>query len=170
MKKSRLIHIFRTLTKKEIRLLRKWLESPAHNQRADVLTLFEYLVKNDRYLQDKYVVKEKVFGRIYKNETYDDAKMRQVIYFLLKVIEDFLMYQELLSDDVKAKIALASIYRKRRIDSAFEKTISYAEKSQEKFPFKNSYYHRNNYSLEQEKYLFLEKQPKNRHYAFQLPL
>ncbi|MFK7933351.1 MAG: hypothetical protein AB8G22_07565 [Saprospiraceae bacterium] len=160
MKKSRLIHIFRTLTKKEIRLLRKWLESPAHNQRKDVLVLFEYLLKNDRYLEDKYVVKEKVFGKVYKGETFDDAKMRQVIYFLLKVIEEFLMYQELLSDDVKAKIALASVYRKRRIDNAFEKTITQAEKSQEKSLYRNSYYHQNNYSLEQEKYLYLEKQSK----------
>lgn len=160
MKKSRLIHIFRTFNKKEIRLLRKWIESPAHNQREDVLSLFEYLVKNDRYTTDKYVQKEKVFGKVYAGETYNDAKMRQVIFFLLKVIEEFLIYQEVFSNEVDNKITLARVYRKRKLDNPFEKTIANAVKYQEQQPYRNEYFYRNQYVIEQEKYLFLEKQPK----------
>ena len=84
MKKSRLVHILKTFNKKEVRELRKWLQSPAHNQREDVLHLFEYLVEKNHLERDKYLEKEKVYPFIYKKEKYDDAKMRQVIHFLFK--------------------------------------------------------------------------------------
>ena len=46
MQKSVLTEIVRALEKKEIRELNKWLQSPAHNQRQDVIKLFDFLVKN----------------------------------------------------------------------------------------------------------------------------
>ena len=46
MQKSVLTEIVRALDKKEIRELNKWLQSPAHNQRQDVVRLFEFLLKN----------------------------------------------------------------------------------------------------------------------------
>ena len=46
MQKSVLTEIVLSLSKKEIRDLNKWLQSPAHNQREDVVNLFDYLSKN----------------------------------------------------------------------------------------------------------------------------
>lgn len=160
MKKSRLIHIFRTFNKKEIRLLRKWVESPAHNQRKDVLMLFEYLVTNEHFLSDKHIEKEKVFGKVYSRETYDDAKMRQVIFFLLKVVEEYLIYQEALSSEVRTKLSLAKAYRKRGLGKAFEKTTTISKKLNYNQSYRNEIFHQNQFDIEQEQYLFLEKQAK----------
>lgn len=155
MKNSRLAHILKTFSKKEVREFSKWLNSPVHNQREDVVLLFTYLIKRDYLQKDKYLQKERVFPEVYPKETYDDAKMRQAMFFLLKQVEDFLIYQELIADEVKAKTALASVYRKRHLDKSCEKTLRIVEQTQEKQPFRNEQFLRNHYLFQQEKYAYL---------------
>jgi len=155
MKNSRLAHILKTFSKKEVREFSKWLDSPAHNQREDVVLLFAYLTKRDYLQKDKYLQKERVFPEVYPKETYDDAKMRQAMFFLLKQMEDFLIYQELMEDEVRSKTALASVYRKRHLDKSCEKTLRIVEQIQEKQPFRNEQFLRNRYLFQQEKYAYL---------------
>ena len=50
MEKSLLILILRSCTKKEFRELRKWLDSPMHNQRQDVVNLFNYLLEDNPFV------------------------------------------------------------------------------------------------------------------------
>ena len=95
MEKSHLVSIFRVLDKKEVRDLRKWVGSPAHNQRQDVSDLFEYLMSGQHLFSEKHLEKERVYQAIYPDKTYSDAEMRQVMHFLLRVIENFLVYNEL---------------------------------------------------------------------------
>lgn len=155
MKNSRLTHILKTFSKKEIREFSKWLNSPAHNQRDDVVLLFSYLTKRDYLQKDKFLQKERVFPAVYNNETYDDAKMRQIIFFLLKQVENFLIYQELMEDEVRSKTTLASVYRKRRLDKSCEKTLRIIEDLQKKQPYQNEQLLRNEYLLQKEKYAYL---------------
>lgn len=156
MENSHLIITLRTFSQKEFRELRKWLDSPIHNQRSDVILLFEYLTSYAHLEDEKYLKKEKVFGKIFTNEPYDDARLRQTMHFLLKAVEDYLIWQEMQEDVVKTRIALASVYRKRRLDKAFTKLIRSVENIQEKFSYRNEKYLQNEYLLQQEKYLFLE--------------
>jgi hypothetical protein len=155
MKKSRLIHILKTFNKKEARELRKWLLSPAHNQREDVLHLFEYLFEKNHLERDKYLEKEKVFRKIYPNEAYSDAKMRQVIHFLFKAVESFLVYEEIKNDKVKAEISLARVYRKRSLNKLCESTLKNAKILQKKSDFRNVEYFRNDYQLQLEMYHYV---------------
>jgi len=115
MKKSRLINIFKTLTKKEIRDLRKWLHSPAHNQREDTVLLFEYLVAEDNLYEENLLDKSTVFQHLMPDEKkFDDAKIRQVMYFLLKSTEEFLTYQEFLKDKTGQEILLARVFSEKK--------------------------------------------------------
>ena len=52
MENSQLIFILKTFDKKEIREIRKWIQSPAHNQREDVTDLYEYLTDGERLFND----------------------------------------------------------------------------------------------------------------------
>ncbi|TXB65556.1 hypothetical protein [Phaeodactylibacter luteus] len=156
MTNSHLTLILRTLSKKEVRDLRKWLHSPAHNQREDVVELFEYLVKGQHLYEDKFLEKERVFSRIFKKERFDDAKLRQTMHFLLKTLEEFLIYQEQQSDEVRARMALASVFRKRKLDRAFQKAIRSVEGLQEQATYRNEQFLRNEYLLQLEKYSFYD--------------
>ncbi|NRB64818.1 MAG: hypothetical protein HRU40_17645, partial [Saprospiraceae bacterium] len=89
MASNQLIQICQTLSKKEIRDLKKWLQSPAHNQREDVVKVFDYLLQGDHLYQAKYQSKEKIFNKLFPKELYDDARLRQTFHFTLISIEDF---------------------------------------------------------------------------------
>ncbi len=155
MKKSRLIRILRTFNKKEIRELRKWLQSPAHNQRKDVLHLFEYLFESNHLDKEKYLEKEKIYKLLFPNESFDDAKIRQVIHFLFKAVEGFLIYQELMEDEVRSEITLASVYRKRRLSKLCETALKNSETLHYKQEHRNAHFFRNDYLLRLEQYNYL---------------
>jgi hypothetical protein len=155
MEKSRLISILRSFSKKEVREFKKWVHSPAHNQREDVAALMEYLFAKDHLFKDKYLSKERAFSTIYDEETYDDDKMRQVMHFLLKCTEEFLMYQGQLNDEVHGKTVLAHEYRRRQLDKSFQRTLQQARQLQEKHPFRDRHYWRHQYAMNYEEYSYL---------------
>ena len=155
MKNSRLIQILRSCSKKELRELKKWVNSPAHNQREDVILLFNYLIEDGYLNKDEFIAKSQVFKWVYPKTSFDDAKMRQTIFFFMKCLEEFLIFQEFRQDEVKAKIALANVYRKRRLTKPFEKNHRIAHQLLKKHPFRDSQHLQNEYFLEQEQYKHL---------------
>ena len=157
MKNSQLIAVLRTLTKKEIRELRKWLQSPVHNQREDVIKLFHYLMNNGHLEDEKYLIKERIFKKVFPREKFDDAKIRQTNHFLLKAIEEYLIYIYIISEEeIKSKITLSKIYRKRNVEKAFQKTMRTVNQLQLKSKIQDENYLRNEYLYQQELYTFLE--------------
>lgn len=159
MKNSHLIFILRTFSKKEVRDFRKWNQSPSHNQRDDVIALFEYLVAGSHLAEEKYLKKERIYSKLFSKAEFDDARLRQTMHFLLKSIEEYLIYKEFREDQVQAKLVLADIYRKRKLDKVFQKTINGVQQLQERSELKDKVYLRNEYLLQKSLYDFLsEKQ------------
>ncbi len=152
MEKSNLISVLRTFSKKEIRDLRKWLQSPIHNQREDVVQLLDYLVEGSRLNKEDLLEKQVVFPWIYPKETYNDAKMRQCIFFLMRCVEEFLVYQSLQADGMQRKITLAREYRHRKLDKAYQKSMKGAHGYQQQEVHRNGFFYRNEYLLQQEQY------------------
>jgi hypothetical protein len=159
MQKSVLAEIVRSLQKKEIRELNKWLASPAHNQRQDVVRLFDYLLKHLPETGED-LKKEDAWRAIYPKEPFDDAYIRQVMYFLLKAIEEYFIFKEYTKEPVRPLLSLASLYRQRKLDKPFRQTIEMARRSQESSPIRNSDYHLDKFYVEQEQYFFLADQGK----------
>ena len=158
MKKSRLAHIFFGLDKKEIRDLRKWLLSPAHNQREDVLLLFDYLEKYGKKAAEGLLDKSTVFAAIFPEEKqYDDAKVRQVMYFLLKSTEEFLIYNEFLKDKTEQKLLLARALGEKKMKKYFQKSIFDLLKELENSDLRDKEYFRKKYTGLFENYQYLSK-------------
>lgn len=152
MEKSSFVPILRSCSKKEIREIRKWLHSPAHNQREDVIILFDYLMENQHLYKSECLRKEQIFRRIYPNETFNDAKMRQVIFFFTRSLEEFLIYQELREDEVRAKILLAGVYRKRNLNKVFAKNIRQTRQLQASQQYQDSNFLQNQCLILREEY------------------
>lgn len=161
MQKSQLINILQTFSKKEIRDCRKWLQSPAHNQREDVILLFDYLTEDGRLGNEEALDKCTVFSSIFSNELYDDAKMRQVMYFLAKVIENFLIYENLTKDEVYCNVMLASEYRQRNLEKLYQKTMRATENLNENCLVQDERFYYTQYIMQKDKYAFVEKQQRN---------
>lgn len=155
MEKSNLINTLRTFEKKELRDFRKWLLSPAHNQREDVVVLFDYITSGKHLFSEKYLAKPKAFKAVYPDRTFSDAEMRQVMHFLFRSVEEFLVYQELLMDEVKVQATLAKVYRKRQLAKQFKRAMDSGWKVQAKLPERNSQFYENEMLLQYEQYSYL---------------
>ena len=157
MQKSTLLKTFNTLTKKNIRELRKFVRSPFFNQRADVIALFDYLAiaKKD---PSQNLQKEFVFSKILPGQPYDDHRMRLAMYFLLKQINHYLSYTEFFADEVSEKVHLCRAFRQRGLEKQFEKTLSAAQKQHRQSPLRNIQHHYQNYQLHLERYAFDHQQ------------
>jgi hypothetical protein len=151
MQKSILVEILRSLEKKEQRDLRKWLQSPSHNQRQDVVQLFDYLTE---YLSkyDQGPEKEKAWPAIYPGEAYDDSRMRQVMFFLSKAVEDYLAFEAFKAQPAQYYLALARLYRGRKLDKAYRQSARLSREQLNAQPIRNGDYLRHNFDLEQEEY------------------
>lgn len=149
MQKSVLTEIIRSLEKKEIRELNKWLQSPAHNQRQDVVKLFDFLVKNLPN-GDEGTEKQRAWKAVFASQPYDDAYMRQVMYFLLKAIEEYLVFVNIENDRVLYQLSLSRIYRERKLEKAYRQAYRIGRESLEKQPLRDNYYLRNKFLFEQD--------------------
>lgn len=159
MKKTRLVEVLRSFNKKELRELKKWLHSPIHNQREDVQQLFAYLIDGKRLHKDHLIEKEKIFSVLFPEETFDDAKMRQVAYFFMKAMESYLIYASAVKDEVESKIHLARIYRERQLKREFEANLTGLNKILENAQYIDSIYHKFDYqkNLEESRHLSTQK-------------
>jgi len=153
MNNSRLIEILRVFNKREIRNLRKWIISPIGNQREDVILLFECLLKDERYQMNNSLSKTDIFDQVYNNVLYDDAKMRQLVFFGMKTLEEYVIYQELRKDEIKARIALADFYRERKLDKIYQKNFKILRKLHEDHPYRNCDFLKNEYLIQEEEYI-----------------
>jgi len=149
MQKSVLAEIIRSLSKKEIRDISKWLQSPAHNQRQDVPKLFDFLTKTLTNAGES-VEKEQAWAVIFPTQPYDDAYLRQVMYFLLKAIEEFLVFADCTSDKIQYQMALMRAYRQRHLEKAYKQSHRTAREVLEGQRLRDSYYLRCLFFLEQE--------------------
>ena len=122
MLKSRLIQVLRTFTKKEFRELNKWVNSPFHNQREDVIALYSYLITDNHLFEDSLLNKEFISNKVYPNEKFDDSKMRQVMHFLFKAVEEFLFFQKESANEINKKLTLLKVYKERKLGKSFSKT------------------------------------------------
>jgi len=122
MKESQLLSLFNSLNKKEIRDLSKWLQSPFFNQRADVIQLFDYLRSNAKK-KDGSLEKQRIFAVLWKNEVYEDTKIRYVMSFLFKQIKSYLTYIEWQNEPVAPKSARVRALWQHNQEASYQKEM-----------------------------------------------
>jgi hypothetical protein len=152
MQKSVLIEIVQALQKKEVREIQKWLQSPAHNQRDDVQRLFDYLTQKPSKadIKDDFLDKEHAWKVVFPGKPYDDAYMRQVMYFLLKVIEEYLAFTEFSNNKVQFNLYLTRIYRERKLEKASKQAYRISTETLENQPLRDGYYLLQRFMLQKE--------------------
>ncbi len=153
MENSRLLKIFQHLTKKELRELGKFVRSPFHNQRTDVILLYEYLIKALKKPEKSQLKKIEVFPHIFPDEPYIEKKIRYTMSFLYQAIKAFLAYQTYASDPVNQQLLIVQALRKKKLGKLFEQEFRIASNLLDQQPFRNANFHFQNYQLQQERYL-----------------
>ncbi|MBK8555263.1 MAG: hypothetical protein IPL65_05580 [Lewinellaceae bacterium] len=107
----RLVHSF---SQAEIREFRKFLVSPVFNQRDDMLELFDRLLAIGED-GDKRSVWRSLHGKL----PYSDQKMRLLMSYLHRLLEQYLVWKERSMEEIENRISLAIAYRRRGMQDAF---------------------------------------------------
>lgn len=132
--------------------LRKFLQSPYHNQREDVLALFEHIGRQLGGGREA-LSKELAFRAAYPGEVYDEQQLRYLMSFLLKAVEQFFITEQLQADELLEQCLLLKAYRESAGPKSFQKALRRARRLQEKAERAELFYH-SSFAIEREEYLF----------------
>lgn len=151
VEKNPLISLYQALDKSETRRLGKWLDSPVHNQRDDVRALHAYLTGGeDRLFKTSSLGKMRIWKRIFLDELYDDARLRQTFHWALKATEAFIAYEQWTDNKMEAELALTTGLRRRGLSSNTLRSLKKARQLQERSEIRNETFYRRQYALELE--------------------
>ncbi len=151
MKNSKLLALLHAFNAFEHLQLQKFIRSPFHNQHQDVIKLYEYL-RHTPAQDDAALQRTTVFHHLYPNTEFNDLKLRHISSYLMKVMEDFMVWNEANNDKAYQQIQLTRAYRKRKVEKLFSKTYNATQKLQQKSTVKDAEHHHNNYLLHLEQY------------------
>ncbi|MBI1228203.1 MAG: hypothetical protein GC192_23415 [Bacteroidetes bacterium] len=153
MQDSRLLELLRTLTPAELTALGKFLRSPYHNLREDVVLLFDYFFEKKESKKADVFAKQTVFKAIFQNENYDEKRLAYAISFLYQLGQNFLVINELEAEnDAAFQLRLAKSLRKRGLERHYETTLKKAEDALETQPHRHLDYHYLSHLLHLERY------------------
>ena len=160
MYNSKLILLFNKLNGKDKRAINKFVRSPFFNHREEVTLLWDYLVKSKQG-ERLPLAKTEVFKILYREQAYDEPKMRHLMSWLLKNIEEYLAYAKFQERPIAQKLYLAEVYRGLNLEKHFNKTVSETSTLLESSVIDQHYYEFA-YTLEFEKYAFTESQKRTK--------
>lgn len=101
----------------EAKQFRKWLLSPLHNTRPELLQLFDFLRE---HLQKGSEVSEKsAFETVFPGQIFDEAKLRHALSWLMKQFKAFFVWQQTESDPYLSNLYAARSFRARGLEQAF---------------------------------------------------
>jgi len=130
MKETRLIKIIRTFNKEEWKSFEKFLQSPFLKPAMNTIPLFDYLLKFQNDFDSPKLSKEIVFKKLFPGESYNEKKIQNLIFYLTKAAEDFMVQNIFVNDELEYLLILSkALLNKKlpeesnRINKAIEKKI-----------------------------------------------
>jgi len=147
MYNSKLINILKVFNSEEKELLKKWVNSPAHNHRKDRKKLFNYLLskrKTTPFTSDRY----KAYHYIYPNETYNDNKLKRLMNLGVQLLEEFIHFLMQNENSFSKHKSLINFLGRHNLDKYAEQYISKTQNKQDRTVLENSGYFYQQYELE----------------------
>jgi hypothetical protein len=151
MKSSKLWELLQTMDVRERARLQKFVASPFFNLREDVTVLLGILdacARNGELPPDKPAI----FKALFPGAPYDEHRVRLAASLTLKLAERFMVHEYREAQDVDYEILLASLYRRRNLQTHYRSAIRQARVQQEKSPYRNAEYHELSFRVELEEY------------------
>ena len=148
MKAFKVLHKFE---KSKITRFQQFLKSPYNNQRKDVILLLESWLNGKRKRQSP----QQYWRTIYGTETFVTTKWHLLTSRLFKLLESFLIIEELQNHPASRQFYLVKAYRKLQEEKLFEKAVKNTNKALEKQPFRNMDYWQYTHNLSYEKYDYI---------------
>lgn len=149
MKQHLLADLMPTLSAAERTEARRWLQSPAHNQREDLVLLFDALCRGLSVDADRQAIWDALFAEA----PFSDQEYRLRCSYLLKVLENWLVWQRHSNCGLDGGALLLAAYRERGLARHFNRRLPREREALERSPLRTPEFYLAQYQLEREFYL-----------------
>lgn len=116
----KLFRLLSALTSKEYNALRRMAESDFFKTDAKTSVLLKMLKPHHPNFDTPQLSKEFLHKKLFKKQQYKDKTMHDLFYSAAALTEEFLLHEELKSNQRKRKKQLRDIYRKRLLFKEFD--------------------------------------------------
>ncbi len=144
---SKLIDTLRCFSNQQIRSLGDAAHSPFFNKKAEVISLYDFLLSFAPTFDHPTITKANAFKHIYGSQKYDEKKIGYIMSDLNKLIDDFLAHDSLRNRPMDKYLALLDIYNDWEQEKAFRKVLKMANQFQEKEAKKDNDYYLNKFKI-----------------------
>lgn len=151
MKNNLLLLTLEKLDSKEVSQLKKFVASPFFNTSEQLITLLDFLLKyiHSNIIPNKTDLHQQIFS---KKIPYNDYKIRLALSDLLKLVEDYIVYEQNQKKELHKQLALTQYYRKVGLEKHFNRVQRKAHQVLETTPYQNHEYYLAKNHLEWELY------------------
>jgi len=129
MKDTKLIQLIKRLDKTEKRAFSKFLNSPYHNSNKKLIILWQAIKSKAPDYYFKAIEIKRLYKKLYKGEVYDEKKLRQLRFLLLRLLEEFLAIERFKKDDFRFNKEIVDVYLDKEMKAGFEKKHQELHKS-----------------------------------------
>lgn len=153
IEESKLYNLLKTFNSGEWKQFSLFLQSPLHNRREDTWRLQKYLrlqIRNNI----KTINTLRAYKSVFPNESYDGLKLRGTMSDLLQLAEEYLLTAQAKEKTLSNTLAIAEIYRRRRLDKHFKWVIKKSSRLIEQQALKNEAYLRKHLQFQMENMQF----------------
>ncbi|MBK9014137.1 MAG: hypothetical protein IPM82_08605 [Saprospiraceae bacterium] len=95
MLEHKIFKLIKVLHSRELTSVEKYLSSPPISANSDCVKLFALICKFHPEMDNPKLTKERLYGKLYGRQPYNDGKMRKLMTQLTQLIEEYLLHQEL---------------------------------------------------------------------------
>ncbi len=137
MHSSKLIHLLRSLDRKDLRRLENYIRHPylvEVKQKQKILQLFEWLRPHHPDYEHPRLDKNQTFAELFPDEAFSVEKLNKIMTRLLQVLRSFIAHEYLDAEKQKRNQLLieSQFYQDHALDTYFWQSIQQLQQSQKK--------------------------------------
>jgi hypothetical protein len=157
VKGTLLIEVLSSLTPQEFSRFGAFLKSPLYNKGSRILSLYT-LLKAEKANGFSSLDKQKIYKKVYKDNNFNDQKLRKLLHDFYKLLEKFIALCEYEKDFMQEELSLLRALRERKLKRAFTRQLVNV-KAKQGSPFDRNieYYRDRIYIGYEEDMFYLEK-------------
>jgi len=117
-----------------------------------LVQLFEFLVKNINASKPKDYTRDKIWARLWKEEKFDDVKMRKYFSDLLKLVESFLVQEGFENNPIHKATYLLKSVGDKKLDKIYNSSLTTARRLSDQQTHKPASFYYYQYQIEKNYY------------------
>lgn len=121
MKNSQLFEGLKSLSKNEFHEFGKFVNSPYHNNRREVVRFYEAVKKYYPLFDSKALTEEKIFKKVYPGKRFNLAAIRKAVSLTLNLVMDFYAVSSFKENALEYNVKLMYKLHERKLPAMFEK-------------------------------------------------